>query len=99
MAVKMRVTYLDGRKVEVLASPRAQFMTEERFAGINDGNRIRASYFLAWASLHKSGQEAAEFEQFLDNIEDIEDVADGITADDVDPTPAEVPPVTSVTSP
>lgn len=96
MAVKMRVTYSNGQTTEVLASPRAQFMTEEKFAGINDGNRIRASYYLAWCSLHKAGQEARDFDAFLDAIEDIEDVPDEqITADDVDPTREEQPVTTS----
>ncbi len=98
MAVKMKVTYLDGRVEEVLASPRAQFMAEERFNGITDANRIRAGYFLAWASLHKAGKESADFETFLDQVMDVDDMSEQMTADDVDPTHEEAPPTSSASS-
>jgi hypothetical protein len=71
--IKMKVTYNDGREVEVIATPRAQVMTEERTAGTEDRWLLR-HYYLAWASLHKAGKEAADFETWLDQIADAETV-------------------------
>ena len=71
--IKMKVTYNDGREVEVIATPRAQVMTEERTAGTEDRWLLR-HYYLAWASLHKAGKEPADFETFLDLIADAETV-------------------------
>jgi len=71
--IKMKVTYSDGRKVDVIASPRAQVMTEERLSGSPD-RRILGHYYLAWASLHRAGKESADFEAFLDLIEEAETI-------------------------
>jgi hypothetical protein len=72
-AVKLTVTYVDGRKCEILASPRAQVMTERYFGGITDARRVEAAYYLAWASLNKAGQEPADYETWLDLVEDVEE--------------------------
>jgi hypothetical protein len=74
MAVKLKVMYLDGREVVAVASPRAQVMTEEKFQGITDAYAVRSSYYLAWASLHKSGAEPADYETWLDSIAEVEPV-------------------------
>lgn len=74
MATKLKVTYSDGRKVDIIASPRAQVMTERNFGGITDERKVEASYYLAWASLNKAGQEPADFESWLDLVADIEEV-------------------------
>jgi hypothetical protein len=89
--IKMKVTYTDGREVEVLASPRAQVMTEERVSGTDDRWILR-HYYLAWASLHKAGKEPADFETFLDLIADAETVD---KADEPDPTQLAQPDATS----
>lgn len=96
MALRMRVTYTDGRCVEIIASPRAQVMTEEKFGGIKADNRLRASYFMAWAALHRAGKEGADYDAFLDSIEAVDDVDDEeVLAADADPTPAVAPTTTS----
>jgi len=74
MAVKLKVTYADGREVTVLASPRAQVMAEQHFSGTPDAKRIEQSYYLAWASLSRSGQEPSDFDTFLDAITDVDEV-------------------------
>lgn len=87
MAVKLKVVYLDGREVVAVASPRAQVMTEEKFQGIHDASSVRAGYYLAWASLHKAGQEPADYESWLDSIIEVEQVEDQVT----DPTTGTAP--------
>lgn len=82
--IKMKVTYNDGREVEVIATPRAQVMTEERTAGTEDRWLLR-HYYLAWASLHKAGKEPADFETFLDLIADAETVEKAAEPDPTQP--------------
>ena len=88
MAVKMKVTYLDGREVVMLVPPRAQVMAERHFAGITQEKAVEQAYYLAWASLNKAGKEPADFETFLDLIEDAEQVKE---IDYEDPTTAAPP--------
>lgn len=98
MATKLRITYLDGRTVDVVASPRAQIMTEEHLGGVTDAKRLHASYYLAWASLNKAGKESAEFDPWLDLIDDVNEITpDGEDLAAEDPTPAAPPPDTSST--
>lgn len=91
MAVlKMNVTYTDGRAIEVIVSPRAQVETERHFKGIEQAQtqRLESHYYLAWASLHRAGKEAAQFEEFLDLVADVEEL--NPTEEDeqaTDPTP------------
>ena len=82
MATKLKVTYVDGREVEVIASPRAQVMTEQFIGGFVDERRVQAGYYLAWASLNKAGKEAADYETWLDQVADVEEVENKST----DPT-------------
>lgn len=90
MAVKLKVTYLDSRVVEIVASPRAQVMTEEHLGGLGDERRVRAGYYLAWASLNKAGKEAADYETWLDQISDVEEVENEVV-----PTPPAQPDASS----
>jgi hypothetical protein len=93
--VKMKVTYQDGREADVIASPRAQVMTEERLAGMSD-RRILGHFYLAWASLHRAGKESADFETFLDQVADAE-VIEPDEDDEPDPTqPAQPGDISSV---
>lgn len=91
-AVKMKVTYADGRAEVVLASPKAQVMTERHFTGINETQQVESSFFLAWASLHYAGREPAEFEVWLDKIQEVEVIGQDV----VDPTQTTPPPTTSL---
>lgn len=70
MATKIKVTYLDGREDVVVATPRAQVMTERHFAGLTDSQAVQTSYYLAWASLHFGGKDPGDFEAWLDRISD-----------------------------
>lgn len=90
MATKVKVTYVDGREVVVLVSPRAQVMAEEKFQGLSDDVAVRLSYYLAWASLHKAGHESADYETWLDLISD----AEPAESEPTDPTPGATPPLT-----
>jgi hypothetical protein len=90
MAVKLKVTYIDEREMEVIASPRAQVMTEQYLGGFVDERKVQGGYYLAWASLHKAGKEPADFETWLDQIADVEEVVT-----DLPPTPSAQPVATS----
>lgn len=74
--LKMKVTYADAREVTVIVSPRAQVETERHFKGTDgaQNNRIGSHYYLAWASLHAAGKEAAGYEGFLDLVADVEEI-------------------------
>jgi hypothetical protein len=101
MATKLKVTYSDNRKVSILATPRAQVEAERRFrttGGITEATRVEAGYFLAWASLHYTGQESAEFEAWLGTIAEVEEAPkDEADEQAVEPTPA-VPTPTGLSS-
>lgn len=71
--VKLKVSYADGREVEAVASPQAQVMTEE-FIGFGEEHKVKAGYYLAWASLHCAGMESAEFGNWLKAITEVEEV-------------------------
>ncbi len=89
MAIKLKVTYVDGREVTVLASPRAQVETERHFKGVDEKQRIEGSFYLAWASLKYAGKEAADFDAWLDLVvEAEEDVPTEEDEQAQDPTPA-----------
>lgn len=91
-APKFDITYLNGRKATAIAGPRAQVACERHFKkGIGEivnSGAIETVYFLAWAALHFSGQEAADFDQFLNDIEEVDESSDdeGEEVDD-DATP------------
>lgn len=89
MAIKLKVTYVDGREVTILASPRAQVETERHFKGVDVKQRIEGGFYLAWASLKYAGKESAEFDAWLDLVADAEE--DEVTEEDEqaqDPTRA-----------
>jgi hypothetical protein len=96
MATKLKVTYLDGRVVEVRTTPRGQIMTERHLKGVTEQNKLQAAYFLAWLSLKKAGEEEAEYESWLDLIDDVEEATpDGEVDEDLDPTQPGVTPDSS----
>jgi hypothetical protein len=89
--VKLKVAYVDGREIEILASPRAQVMTERQFGGFADTTKVDASYYLAWASLNTSGQESADYETWLNLITEVDEVE----GEEPRPTPAAQPAASS----
>lgn len=96
MALRLRVTYTDGRVEEVLASPIAQVETEEKFNGISTSNRLRASYFMAHRAMFHAGKDGNDYETFLKAIVSADEVDDEETlVADADPTHEEVRTTTS----
>jgi len=84
MAVmKIRVVYSDGRTEEIIASPKAQVMTEQHYGGISPQNKLEAHYYLTWLSMHRAGREAADFNAWLESIDDAEVIDE---EEKVDPT-------------
>lgn len=81
-ATRLKVTYQDGRVVEVLVSPRAQVDTERKFPGLDKANDVEISFYLAWRSLNAAGMEPADFEAWLGLIADVEPLKKEV----VDPT-------------
>lgn len=91
MAMKYKVTYLDGRQEEIFPSPRARIETEQHFGGLQMSNAQQASFYLAWKSLQKAGKTSEEFDPWLDSVMDLDEVE----AADVRPTPPVQPEGTS----
>lgn len=85
MAAKLKVTYEDGRTVEVVATPRAQVETERFLKGFTDATMVEAGYRLAYESLRsrKLLDPGVGYEEFLDTILEVEEIAE----EKVDPTP------------
>lgn len=96
MALRLRVTYADGRIEEVLAGPLAQVETEEKFNGIGSENRLRASYYMAHRAMFHAGKDGSDYDAFLKAIVSADEVDDEVTLEaDADPTPAAAPTTTS----
>ena len=85
MGVKVLVIYVDGRRMSVPASPRAQVMTEREYKGDEETKSIESGYYLAWASLKAAGKETLDFEAWLDVIEEVE--PSRVQADPTEPVP------------
>lgn len=87
-APRFKVTYLDGKEVEVRVSPKAQVMFERHYQmtmsayGKNPG--VEHIYYMAWAGLHCAGMEGSDFETFLGKLQDAEAV--DTSAEEADPT-------------
>lgn len=91
MAMKYKITYLDGREEDVFPSPRARIETEQHFGGLQMNNAQEASFYLAWKSLQKAGMTALEFDPWLDSVMDLAEEE----MKDVRPTPPAQPADTS----
>lgn len=89
---KFKVTYADGREVEILGTPRAQLTAEEALGGFVEGNVVKATHYIAWAALHKAGREPAGFDEWVDLIADLEEMvatdAEDATADPTTSAPS-----------
>lgn len=93
MATKLKVTYIDGREVDILASARAQVDTERHFKSTDQAQvqQIESSFYLGWASLRHAGKESGEFEEWLDKVAEVEIIPKNVKDEQAtDPTPATV---------
>lgn len=86
-ATKLKVTYQDGNEVEVVATPRAQVMTERFLQGFKETSMVEAGYRLAFESLatRKMLRDGLGYEEWLDTIEEVEELGEDKKAQD--PTP------------
>lgn len=91
MAYKITLTYLDGTVKDVVPPPRARIETERHFNGLGRHNAQEATFYMAWVSLKKTGEAAAEFDQWIDLLADAEEVE----TSDVRPTQPAQPAATS----
>jgi hypothetical protein len=89
MAVmKIRIIYCDGRTEEIIASPKAQVMTEQHYGGITPLNKLEAHYYLCWLSMHRAGREAADFNAWLESIDDASTIEEDERVDPTGPAPS-----------
>ena len=73
MAVKLKVTYADGREERIVVTPAAQVMTED-VIGFSEEHKVKAGYHLAWATLQTTGRETADFATWLTRIADVDQI-------------------------
>lgn len=78
-APRFKVTYRDGKVVEVRCGPKAQVTFERHFkatmSAFAKDPGAESAYYLAWAGLHCAGMESLEFDLFLDAVDDIDPIA------------------------
>ena len=80
---KLKVTYADGRQVEISAGPKAQVAFERKFdLPLTSMERVEHLYYVAHSALHFAGLEDKDFDDFLGRIEDVSRVGD----EEPDPT-------------
>lgn len=76
MKLGFKVTYVDGREVDVIAKPVDIMEFERRYATsftLFDGSSpMEHLYFLAWAPLHRTKQDPRDFDEFMVDIDEIE---------------------------
>ena len=81
MKMTFDVTYDDGRKVTTSAKPKDFVAYERQYARsvvkMEQELTLEGIYYLAWSSLHRTRQEPADFDGFLDIVEDVEPIDDG----------------------
>lgn len=78
MKMRYRVVYDDGREVEAVAKP-VDIMEYERvyrtsFMQFGESTPLEHVYFLAWAPLHRTGQDPRAFDAFMSEVDSIEGV-------------------------
>ncbi|MQB00552.1 MAG: hypothetical protein GEU78_09715 [Actinobacteria bacterium] len=79
MALRMKVTYLDGREEVVTILPPIFMAAEKHFkrdGGLSERNKVASTYYMTWQALQKFGREENDFDAFLELIEEIEDAED-----------------------
>jgi hypothetical protein len=91
MAVKIKLTYTDGRKDELIPGARARIDTERHYQGLGAHNVQEATFYMAWSHLKRAGSVTEEFEPWVDTVADVEETK----ADDPVPTQPAQPAGTS----
>ena len=75
----MRVTYTDGRVVDAPLATRDMVAFERAYKVpatiIGRGAHVEHLLFMAWTALRRLGQEAADFDPFIDLVKSIEPIA------------------------
>lgn len=93
MATKLKIEYIDGHELELIASARAQVDTERHFHSTDQARaqQIESSFYLAWAALRHAGEEPGEYEAWLDKVADVAVIEKKVEDEKAtDPTPATV---------
>lgn len=75
MRMTYKVTYDGGKEVTATAKP-IDIMEYERRYGVSfmqfgEGTPMEHAWFLAWAPLHRTGQDPREFDAFMTDVESI----------------------------
>lgn len=82
--MKLKVSYTDGRTVEINAGPKAQVAFERKFdLPLTSLERVEHLYYVAHIALHFAGLEEKDFDDFLGRIDAVEQAAG---ASEPDPT-------------
>lgn len=82
MKMRYKVVYDDGREVDAVAKP-VDIMEYERhyrtsFMQFGETTPLEHVYFLAWAPLHRTGQDTRDFEAFMADVDTIEGVTEDV---------------------
>lgn len=85
--IRLKVTYADLREEYVIASPRARVMAED-YIGDSENRANAGTYYLAWASLNKSGREPLDYETWLDRIIDVDEAEEPPKPEPTPPAPS-----------
>lgn len=97
-AMKLKVTYADGRVEVVRVSPRIQLEVEQALGGLSSTKALLMTYRFAWQALFRAGKEATPFDQWIDEL--VEDVSELDEKETADPPSGEArSPESSSTSP
>lgn len=103
MRMNLKVTYTDGRVVDAIARPKDIVAFERQygksmaaFADTKNPPPMEWLYYLAWSPLHRTRQEPATFDDFLDLVDLIEA---GDEVAELDPTQPAPSPDSSPASP
>lgn len=97
-AMKLKVTYVDGRVEEVRVPPRVQIEVEQALGGLSSDKGLLMTYRFGWQALFKAGKEDAPFDRWIDElVEDVSEITEDVKPD---PPAGEAPsPETTSTSP
>ena len=89
--MSFEVTYDDGRKVVATARPKDFVAFERQYtrsvSSFDKTAPMEWLCYLAWAGLHRTGQEPAGFDGFLDVVDDVTPVDEETPAAASDPSP------------
>lgn len=92
MKMQFKVDYADGKTVEVTAGPKDFVAFERQYQqpvtvfGESKALHFEWLYYLAWSVLHRTGQEPAGFDEFLDRVADVEPINEETPAAADDPS-------------